>query len=150
MRRSEAKAGWSWRVWIVRQGAALSSDPGAQTALRPENEDYLEILSGQAARPGPPERNSTTPLFRRGIGCQPELFDFNQQIRTELGVGSLLPLCDQPSPNSVDTCRMPARSTTTIVEPFVAMQPVSAIPLIQVGKPSSTATISPSGLIGRR
>ena len=31
-----------------------------------------------------------------------------------------------------------------------AMQPVSAIPSIHVGRPSSTATVSPSGLIGRR
>jgi len=79
-----------------------------------------------------------------------EIFFYGQQTRTELGVGSSSLLCDQARPNSVDMYRMPARSTTTIVEPCVAMQPVSAIPLIHVGRPSSTATWSPSGLVGRR
>ena len=81
---------------------------------------------------------------------KPGLFDFRQQIRTELGVGSSLLLRDQASPNSVDRYRVPALSITAIVEPFVAMQPVSAIPLSHVGRPSSTAIASPSGLIGRR
>src|SRR5439155_18163987 len=67
---------------------------------------------------------------------RPNRFDFGQQMRTELGVGSSLPLCDQASPNSVDRYRVPALSTTTIVEPFVAMQPVSSISLIHVGRPS--------------
>ena len=62
----------------------------------------------------------------------------------------MLLLRDQARPNSVDQYRVPALSTTTIVEPFVAMQPVSTLPLVQVGRPSSTATMFPSGLIGRR
>ena len=89
-------------------------------------------------RPGPtPSRSRTT-------------FLYHQQIRTELGVGSRSLLCDQARPNSVDMYRMPALSTTTIVEPCVAMQPVSAIPLIHVGRPCSMAPLSPSGLVGRR
>ena len=89
-------------------------------------------------RPGPtPSRSRTT-------------FLYHQQIRTELGVGSRSLLCDQARPNSVDIYRMPALSTTTIVESCVAMQPESAIPLIHVGRPSSMATLSPSGLVGRR
>ena len=64
-------------------------------------------------------------------------------MRTELGVGSSLLLRDQANPNSVERYRAPALSTTTIAEPFVAMQPVSAIPLIHLGRPSSTATMSP-------
>jgi hypothetical protein len=75
---------------------------------------------------------------------------FGQQIRTELEVGSSLPMRDHANPNSIDRYKVPALSTTAIVEPFVAMQPVSAIPLVHVGKPCSTGTMSPSGLIGRR
>ncbi len=60
------------------------------------------------------------------MGRITRLFDFGQQIRTELGVGSSLLLRDQARPNSVDRYRVPALSTTTIVEPFVAMQPVSS------------------------
>ena len=83
-------------------------------------------------------------------GSERELFDFGQQIRTELGVGSLLQLRDQARPNSVDRYRVPALSTTAIVGPFEAMQPVSALPFVHVGRPSSTAAIFPSGVIGRR
>ena len=79
-----------------------------------------------------------------------ELLNCGQQINTELGFGSSLLLRDQASPNSFDMYRAPDLSTTTIIEPFVAMQPVSAIPLIHSGRPSSTATIFPSGPIGLR
>ena len=85
-----------------------------------------------------------------GTGSEPELFDFGQQIRTDLGAGSSLQLRDQARPNSVDRYRVPALSNTAIVEPFEAMQPVSAIPFVHIGRPSSTAAMFPSGLIGRR
>ena len=58
-----------------------------------------------------------------------ELLNCGQQINTELGFGSSLLLRDQASPNSFDMYRAPDLSTTTIIEPFVAMQPVSAIPV---------------------
>ena len=57
---------------------------------------------------------------------------------------------DQARPNSVDRYKVPALSTTAVVEPFEAMQPVSTLPFVHIGKPSSTAAMFPDGLIGRR
>jgi hypothetical protein len=55
-------------------------------------------------------------------------------------------LRDQARPNSVDRYRVPALSTTAIVEPFEAMQPVSVLPFVHVG--SDRPTINSS--LGRK
>jgi len=78
----------------------------------------------------------------------PELFDFGQQ--TSLWLVGRCNSATKARPNSVDRYRVPARSPTAIVEPFEAMQPVSILPFVHVGRPSSTAAMFPSGLIGRR
>lgn len=96
---------------------------------------------------------SNPPAYRKNVVgwlAASEQFDCGQQIKTELGVGRSLLLRNQARPSSVDKYNVPALSTTTIVEPFVATQPVSAIPLSHVGRPLSTATMFPSGRIGRR
>jgi hypothetical protein len=82
---------------------------------------------------------------RHELRCSPF-----SQVRTPLGVGSLVLLRGQVRPKSSEPYKLPDLSATAIDEPFAAMQPVSAIPSIHVGIPPSTATMDPSGLTGRR
>jgi hypothetical protein len=71
-------------------------------------------------------------------------------MRTPLGAGRLAFLRDQVRPKSSEAYKLPARSAIATDEPFVAMQPVSALPSVHTGIPPSTAVIGPSGLTGRR
>jgi hypothetical protein len=54
-------------------------------------------------------------------------YSTTQQMRTPLGVGSLVLLHDQACPKSSETYKLPALSATAMDDPFAAMQPVSTI-----------------------
>jgi hypothetical protein len=57
---------------------------------------------------------------------------------------------DQARPASAETYRLPALSATASAEALVAMQPVSALPLIHLGRPAPTGTSGPCPSTDRR